>query len=86
MRDTETRREAALERVKARREFGTHLVVYLVVNALSVAIWAATGSGYFWPIWPIAGWGVGLVLHAWTAYFQRGITEDDVQKEMDRMI
>ena len=33
-------------------------VTYLAVSALLVAIWALTGAGYFWPIWPILGWGV----------------------------
>ena len=26
-----------------------------------IVIWAATGAGYFWPIWPILGWGLGLL-------------------------
>jgi hypothetical protein len=26
-----------------------------------IVIWATTGAGYFWPIWPLLGWGVGLV-------------------------
>lgn len=30
---------------------------YLAVNAMLIAIWAATGAGYFWPIWP--SWGGG---------------------------
>lgn len=34
---------------------------YLAVNAMLVVIWAATGAGYFWPIWPILGWGIGLL-------------------------
>jgi hypothetical protein len=38
-----------------------HLRAYIAVNAMLVAIWALTGAGYFWPIWPILGWGVGLV-------------------------
>ena len=36
--------------------------VYLTVNALLVGIWFFTGRGYFWPIWPIAGWGAGLII------------------------
>src|SRR5207244_8137411 len=27
-------------------------------------IWAATGGGYFWPIWPILGWGIAVACHA----------------------
>jgi class 3 adenylate cyclase len=41
-----------------------HATVYLLVNVLLVAIWAASGGGYFWPIWPILGWGIGLGCHA----------------------
>ena len=35
-----------------------HLRAYIAVNLLLVAIWALTGAGYFWPIWPILGWGL----------------------------
>ena len=28
-----------------------------------IAIWALTGMGYFWPVWPILGWGIGVVSH-----------------------
>ena len=34
---------------------------YLAVMALLVAIWALTGAGYFWPVWPALGWGIGLM-------------------------
>ena len=36
------------------------VAAYLAVNLLLIVIWAATGAGYFWPIWPLLGWGVGL--------------------------
>ena len=84
MDELEERREAALERVKAKREFKNHVAIYLIVNAMLVGIWAVSGAGYFWPMWPIMGWGVGVAINAWTAYFERPITEDDVRKEMDR--
>ncbi len=34
---------------------------YLAVMTLLVAIWALTGAGYFWPVWPALGWGIGLM-------------------------
>ena len=46
------------------RACGSTLTVYVVVNVMLVAIWAASGGGYFWPIWPILGWGIGLGCHA----------------------
>lgn len=37
---------------------------FLLVNALLVGIWLLTGAGYFWPMWPFLGWGIGLAAHA----------------------
>jgi hypothetical protein len=77
-------RQAAIQRLNAKREFRQHLGVYVLVNAMLIIIWAATGAGYFWPIWPIGGWGIGLAIHAFTVYSQKPITEDDIQAEMRR--
>jgi hypothetical protein len=33
----------------------------IAASVLLVAIWALTGMGYFWPVWPILGWGVFAV-------------------------
>jgi len=86
MDDSEERRETAVKRVKAKREFKTHLAVYLIVNTLLVVIWAMSGAGFFWPIWPIAGWGVGLAFNAWSAYFEKPISEEDIRREMEKGI
>jgi hypothetical protein len=40
-----------------------HLTAFLLVNLVLIAIWAATGAGYFWPIWPLLGWGIGVLSH-----------------------
>ena len=48
-------REAAIQRLKARRGFRQHLVTYAAVNGFLVVIWAITYGGHFWPVWPIAG-------------------------------
>jgi len=42
--------------------FREHLRSYLAVMALLVAIWALTGMGYFWPVWPALGWGMSFFL------------------------
>jgi hypothetical protein len=46
------------DRTAERRE---HVRAYLAVMLLLVAIWALTGAGYFWPIWPILGWGIAVL-------------------------
>ena len=78
------RRSAAIARLTEKREFRNHVFVYCAVNALLVVIWAATGAGYFWPIWAIGGWGIGLAAHAWNVYGQKPISEADIAEEMHR--
>ena len=36
------------------------LGVFVTVNLVLVTVWALTGAGYFWPAWPILGWGLAL--------------------------
>jgi len=82
--DEQERREAAVKRLKAKREFWQHVVIYVLVNSLLVVIWAVTNEGtYFWPMWPLLGWGIGLAMHAWDT-FRRPISEEAIRKEMDK--
>lgn len=60
------RREAQLR--AARLSVRIHAGVYLAVSVLMIGIWLAVGLGgggwYFWPVWPIMGWGIGVASHA----------------------
>ena len=77
-------RDRAVQRLKKRRDFRAHLLVYVLVNGFVVLIWAITGSGFFWPVFLMAAWGIGLVLNAWDVYWRREITGQDIQHEMER--
>jgi hypothetical protein len=78
-------RKRALERLKKKRDFAAHVVTYLAVNGFIIAIWAFTSDGgFFWPIFPIGGWGIGLFFHGWDVYYG-GPTEDDITREMNRL-
>ena len=77
-------REDARKRVQERRDFGSHLVAYVVINAFLIGVWAFTGAAYFWPAWVLAGWGIGLLLHAWNIFFRRPITDADIDRELER--
>ena len=77
-------RERARRHVQDRRDFGTHMVAYVVVNSFLVLVWAITGAGYFWPVWVMGAWGIGLVLHAWEVFVRRPVTEADIDAELRR--
>jgi hypothetical protein len=77
-------RARARKRVQERRDFGANAFAYVVVNTFLVLLWVVTGASYFWPAWIMAGWGVGLVMHAWNVYLRRPVTEADVDAELKR--
>ena len=77
-------RADARRRLEARRDFGNHVVAYVVVNAFFVVVWAVTGAGYFWPAWILGAWGIGLVLQGWDVYVRRPVTVEDVDAELQR--
>jgi hypothetical protein len=55
-----------------RRWLHAHFGTFVIVNSGLVAIWAAAGFGYFWPVWPLIGWGMLISGHACiTQYLQR---------------
>ena len=78
-------REEAVTRLRKKRDFGMHALVYLLVNGFLVVIWAVTGGDFFWPIFPIAGWGIGLAANAWDVYGRRPISEAEIRREMERL-
>ncbi len=78
-------RDQAVERLKKKRDFRGHVFIYVAVNTMLVVIWAVTGSGFFWPIFPILGWGVGVAANAWDVYGRKPISEDEIRRETERL-
>lgn len=79
-------RERAVKRLKKRRDFYGHILVYLLVNAFLVVIWAVTSpGGFFWPVFPLVGWGIGVVMNAWDVFWAEEVSEDRIQREMDHL-
>src|SRR5437660_873248 len=83
-------RSQALRRLEKRKQFRTHLFTYVLVNVLLILVWLGTaisagdGAWFPWPIFPLLGWGIGLAFHARSVY-GTGITEADIQQEMNRL-
>lgn len=53
----------ARKHVEDRIGLAVHVAMYLIVNAGIITTWWFTGAGYPWFIWPLLGWGAGVLAH-----------------------
>jgi hypothetical protein len=74
-------RKQAVEELRKRRELGAHTLAFIFVNAFLIVIWQFTGATFFWPVFPLFGWGIGLAFHAWDVLWP----ERDERKIRERM-
>ena len=59
----------AKRQVAALKGFYIHLAAFVLVMGLLFGIDASTGSGW-WVQWPLLGWGVGVLGHAFAVFGQ----------------
>ena len=78
--------EEARKRVRDRKRFFSGLATYAVVNAVLVVIWALSGRGDPWFLWPLGIWSV-IVLGDFlrTFVFEKGSDDEAIKKEVERM-
>lgn len=58
--NNDERDEALWKIAKRRAMFKRSFSVYVMVNAFLIAVWyfSSGPDSYFWPIWPMIGWGL----------------------------
>jgi hypothetical protein len=80
-------RKVATQRVQAKKGFYSHLTAYILVNLMLLAIWYFTGAGYFWPMWVLLFWGIGLIVNGITVFARRdmGWEKREIEKEMEKI-
>ena len=78
-------REAEAKQILRRRVFLLHLAIYLTTNFSLVVIWALTPGTSPWFIFPILGWGIGLVAHGVVAYLLSNPEEIVLRREQQRL-
>lgn len=80
-------RDRAVDSLKRKRAFRTQVGTWVLVSVLLIVIWALTGADFFWPIFPIGGWGIGILAQAWSIYGpeSRPISESEIARESDRL-
>lgn len=60
----EEEEERAAFIAKRHQEFREHLVAFVLVNLFLVVLNLIVSPSFFWAIFPILGWGLGLAFHA----------------------
>ena len=80
---TDDQRRWAIRRIRAKRAFWVHLAVYILVNAFLMVVWAASSADYFWPAWPMLGWGIGVGAHAVSVFLApMDVSEERIDREL----
>ena len=80
--------EKAKKKVNTKIGFYIHLAVYIAVNAILIVINLSTSSEYMWFIWPLLGWGIGVIFHGLGVFVFSGnsqFKEKMVQKELEKL-
>jgi hypothetical protein len=77
-------RSQALKRVRAKVGFYWHFLCFALVNCALVALNLSYSPAQLWFVWPLAGWGAGLLLHAFAVFQGRGLTDDMIEAEVRR--
>lgn len=85
---TDPRRDEAVASLKRKAGFKKAVLGYIAGGILLILIWLFSGRGYFWPVWPILGAGIAIVIAGWSTY--RGPRSDEpseaqIEREMQRL-
>jgi hypothetical protein len=87
MTDSGDLRDRAINSLKVKQSFWYSLASWVVLSALFTVIWAASGMGYFWPVWPIGAIAIGVIFAGIRAFGSGsgGPSEGKIQDEMKRL-
>jgi hypothetical protein len=78
-------RELAITQLRRKRGMQAHILAYVAVNLFLNAIWlVTTPGGFYWPVFPLVGWGIGLVFNIWDVY-SGPPTEEQIERETHRL-
>jgi 2TM domain len=75
--------QAALQ-MQRWRDFGSQVLAYVIGSSVFIVIWAVQGRGFFWPIYPLLIWGLGVSAQHFTVVIRGQITDEDVRRKMNR--
>ena len=76
----------ARKRANAKLGWYTHAAVYFLVNLLLISL--ALNSGRHWAMFPLMGWGLGLLIHGLVVFLRTdgaGLHAWLLQRERERL-
>lgn len=79
-------REREARQIRQRRAFLVHAAIYVAVNVMLVVIWVLVGGGHPWFLYPLFGWGIGLVAHGASAYLMAPTDDIVLEREQARFV
>jgi hypothetical protein len=78
-------REREARQILRHRAFYLHLAVYVAVQLVLLGIWAMAGGGYPWFLFPLMGWGIGVVAHGAAAFLMANPNDIVLAREQKRL-
>ncbi len=78
----------ASKNVEEKKGFFIHLAVYIIVNIMLLIIWAVTGAGFPWFVFPLGGWGIGILFHFLGVFVfsrQTNWEKSEIEREVRRL-
>lgn len=78
----------AKENVEAKLGFYIHLFIYIIVCAFLIILNLSTSPDYYWFIWPLIGWGIGVLGHGFGVFaFSEGsvLKKRMIEKELKKL-
>jgi hypothetical protein len=79
--------DALMKVAKKRSAFKLSLAVYCIINIFLIGLWYFTTGikSYFWPAWPMLGWGMGIVFQYIDAYLSSSNGAFSEEREFEKM-
>jgi 2TM domain len=65
-----------------RQQIKPHFISYLLINVFLIVLNLVTSPKYFWAIYPLLGWGLGLGFHAASVYLRKDVGSQDSPKDI----
>ncbi len=77
-------RDQAKKKAEEKAGFIIHFVSYILVNIFLISVNILTYRGHIWFVWPLFGWGVGLIFHFLGVFIFDDFLSDFVKRQTEK--